>query len=147
MEILDIKKELAGNAYPGRGTRVPLYVLGSSMFGASLAAQLGLPYAFASHFAPQRAKRRHIAARRPAEPEIDAPRVQLGQCAELLGNHEWRVIGKHDAARAQSNGLRVRRDVRDQHRGGARCDRRHVVVLGVPDAPIAAGLGGPRKVD
>ena len=41
------------NAYPGRGTRVPLYVLGSSMFGASLAAQLGLPYAFASHFAPQ----------------------------------------------------------------------------------------------
>lgn len=42
----------AVNAYPGRGTRVPLYVLGSSMFGASLAAQLGLPYAFASHFAP-----------------------------------------------------------------------------------------------
>ena len=41
------------NAYPGRGTRVPLYILGSSMFGASLAAQLGLPYAFASHFAPQ----------------------------------------------------------------------------------------------
>lgn len=41
------------NAYPGRGTGVPLYILGSSMFGASLAAQLGLPYAFASHFAPQ----------------------------------------------------------------------------------------------
>ncbi len=41
------------NAYPGRGTRVPLYVLGSSMFGASLAAQFGLPYSFASHFAPQ----------------------------------------------------------------------------------------------
>ncbi len=43
----------AVNAYPGRGTNVPLYVLGSSMFGASLAAQFGLPYAFASHFAPQ----------------------------------------------------------------------------------------------
>lgn len=43
----------AVNAYPGRGTRVPLFVLGSSMFGASLAAQLGLPYAYASHFAPQ----------------------------------------------------------------------------------------------
>lgn len=41
------------NAYPGRGTRVPLWVLGSSLFGASLAAQLGLPYSFASHFAPQ----------------------------------------------------------------------------------------------
>lgn len=43
----------AVNAYPGRGTRVPLVILGSSLFGASLAAQLGLPYAFASHFAPQ----------------------------------------------------------------------------------------------
>lgn len=43
----------AVNAYPGRGTNVPLTILGSSMFGASLAAQLGLPYSFASHFAPQ----------------------------------------------------------------------------------------------
>ncbi len=42
----------AVNAYPGRGTNVPLFILGSSMFGSSLAAQLGLPYSFASHFAP-----------------------------------------------------------------------------------------------
>jgi luciferase family oxidoreductase group 1 len=40
-------------AIPGRGTQVPLYILGSSLFGAELAAQLGLPYAFASHFAPR----------------------------------------------------------------------------------------------
>ncbi|GGH66796.1 LLM class flavin-dependent oxidoreductase [Rothia aerolata] len=40
------------NATPGKGTHVPLYILGSSLFGASLAAALGLPYAFASHFAP-----------------------------------------------------------------------------------------------
>jgi luciferase family oxidoreductase group 1 len=40
-------------AIPGRGTHVPLYVLGSSLFGAELAARLGLPYAFASHFAPR----------------------------------------------------------------------------------------------
>lgn len=40
------------NATPGRGTHVPLYILGSSLFGAQLAAALGLPYAFASHFAP-----------------------------------------------------------------------------------------------
>ncbi|MFW7413712.1 LLM class flavin-dependent oxidoreductase [Demequina sp. SO4-18] len=39
-------------ATPGKGTHVPLYILGSSLFGAQLAAQLGLPYAFASHFAP-----------------------------------------------------------------------------------------------
>lgn len=39
-------------AVPGAGTNVPLWILGSSNFGASLAAELGLPYAFASHFAP-----------------------------------------------------------------------------------------------
>jgi luciferase family oxidoreductase group 1 len=41
------------DAIPGKGTNVPLYILGSSLFGAKLAAALGLPYAFASHFAPQ----------------------------------------------------------------------------------------------
>ncbi|MGO3148372.1 MAG: LLM class flavin-dependent oxidoreductase [Leucobacter sp.] len=41
------------NAYPGRGTKIPLTILGSSLFGANLAAQLGFPYSFASHFAPQ----------------------------------------------------------------------------------------------
>lgn len=40
-------------AVPGSGTRVPLWILGSSLFGAQLAAELGLPYGFASHFAPQ----------------------------------------------------------------------------------------------
>ncbi len=39
-------------AVPGAGSNVPLWILGSSLFGAQLAAQLGLPYAFASHFAP-----------------------------------------------------------------------------------------------
>ena len=39
-------------AFPGAGTRVPVWILGSSLFGAQLAAALGLPYAFASHFAP-----------------------------------------------------------------------------------------------
>lgn len=39
-------------AVPGAGTEVPLWILGSSLYGAQLAALLGLPYAFASHFAP-----------------------------------------------------------------------------------------------
>jgi luciferase family oxidoreductase group 1 len=39
-------------AVPGQGTNVPVWMLGSSLFGAQLAAYLGLPYAFASHFAP-----------------------------------------------------------------------------------------------
>lgn len=40
-------------ATPGAGTQVPIWLLGSSLFSAQLAAQLGLPYAFASHFAPR----------------------------------------------------------------------------------------------
>jgi len=39
-------------AVPGTGTNVPIWILGSSLYGAQLAAELGLPYAFASHFAP-----------------------------------------------------------------------------------------------
>ena len=47
------KSKIAGvQAIPGAGSMVPLYILGSSLFGASLAGALGLPYAFASHFAP-----------------------------------------------------------------------------------------------
>jgi luciferase family oxidoreductase group 1 len=40
------------NAVPGAGTNVPIWILGSSLYGAQLAAGLGLPFAFASHFAP-----------------------------------------------------------------------------------------------
>jgi luciferase family oxidoreductase group 1 len=43
----------AVHAIPGEGLKVPLYILGSSTYGAQLAAALGLPFAFASHFAPQ----------------------------------------------------------------------------------------------
>jgi alkanesulfonate monooxygenase SsuD/methylene tetrahydromethanopterin reductase-like flavin-dependent oxidoreductase (luciferase family) len=39
-------------AVPGAGLDVPVWILGSSLFGAQLAAALGLPFAFASHFAP-----------------------------------------------------------------------------------------------
>ncbi|CAN5741001.1 hypothetical protein BH24ACT6_BH24ACT6_06370 [soil metagenome] len=58
-DVLELDGYLSGetripgvHATPGRGTNVPLYILGSSLFGAQLAAMLGLPYAFASHFAP-----------------------------------------------------------------------------------------------
>lgn len=51
--LLSAKSPIDGvRAIPGQGTHVPLYILGSSLFGAELAASLGLPYAFASHFAP-----------------------------------------------------------------------------------------------
>ena len=51
--LLEGDERLPIQATPGQGSKVPLYILGSSLFGAQLAAALGLPYAFASHFAPQ----------------------------------------------------------------------------------------------
>lgn len=67
-------------ATPGRGTRVPLYILGSSLFGASLAAALGLPFAFASHFAPDALEEAVPLYRenfRPSE-QLDRPHVIAG---------------------------------------------------------------------
>lgn len=58
-DVVELHSYLSGRsripgveAIPGKNTHVPLYILGSSLFGAQLAAQLGLPYSFASHFAP-----------------------------------------------------------------------------------------------
>ena len=52
--LLDDESPIPGvRAIPGQGTHVPLYMLGSSLFGSQLAAELGLPYAFASQFAPR----------------------------------------------------------------------------------------------
>lgn len=48
----DVQEGQKIRAVPGMGTHVPLWILGSSLFGAQLAGMLGLPYAFASHFAP-----------------------------------------------------------------------------------------------
>lgn len=50
--LAEAKSGQTVRAVPGAGTEVPLWILGSSTFGAELAASLGLPYAFASHFAP-----------------------------------------------------------------------------------------------
>ena len=49
----DVEEGQSLRAIPGMGTKVPIWILGSSLYGAQLAAHLGLPYAFASHFAPE----------------------------------------------------------------------------------------------
>lgn len=53
MDYLSSEPRNPVKAVPGMGSNVPIWILGSSLFGAQLAAHLGLPYAFASHFAPQ----------------------------------------------------------------------------------------------
>jgi luciferase family oxidoreductase group 1 len=67
-------------AVPGAGLEVPLWILGSSLFGAQLAAALGLPFAFASHFAPQmmmQAIEIYRSTFRPSA-QLDKPYVMLG---------------------------------------------------------------------
>ncbi len=67
-------------AVPGAGLRVPLWILGSSLFGAQLAALLGLPYAFASHFAPAAMDDALAEYRRRFESsrQLDRPHAMLG---------------------------------------------------------------------
>ncbi len=66
---------LGVRAIPGEGTEVPVWILGSSLFGAQLAAHLGLPYAFASHFAPQMLREAAEIYRRDFQPStfLDKP--------------------------------------------------------------------------
>ncbi|KAF0677027.1 LLM class flavin-dependent oxidoreductase [Profundibacterium mesophilum] len=66
-------------AHPGEGTHVPVWMLGSSLFGAQLAAHLGLPYAFASHFAPAALEQALDVYRRSFRPSqsLDRPHVML----------------------------------------------------------------------
>src|SRR4051794_190662 len=86
-DVLELQAYLAGesrvpgvDAIPGKGSKVPLYILGSSMFGATLAAALGLPYAFASHFAPQMLEPAVAAYRREFKPseQLAEPYVIAG---------------------------------------------------------------------
>nr|WP_269810325.1 LLM class flavin-dependent oxidoreductase [Kineosporia rhizophila] len=83
-DVVELQGFLAGEskvrgvqAIPGKNTRVPLYILGSSLFGAQLAAALGLPYAFASHFAPSALQDAVAIYRRDFKPsaQLDHPHV------------------------------------------------------------------------
>ncbi len=101
-DVLELQAYLTGdslipgvNATPGRGTGVPLYLLGSSLFGASLAAALGLPYAFASHFAPAALQEAVALYRREFRPS-----AQLAQPYVMAGVH---VIAAGTTAEAQEH--------------------------------------------
>ncbi len=69
----------AVRALPGEGTQVPLWILGSSLYGAQLAAHLGLPYAFAAHFAPDALEQAFRVYR-----ESFRPSAQLGRPRAML---------------------------------------------------------------
>jgi luciferase family oxidoreductase group 1 len=85
-DVLELQDYLSDNprqrvlAVPGKGAKVPLWILGSSLFGAQLAAHLGLPYAFASHFAPAQMMQAVALYRANFKPsaQLAEPYVMLG---------------------------------------------------------------------
>ena len=83
-------------AIPGTGTRVPIWILGSSLYGAQLAAHLGLPYALASHFAPG-----------DLEPAIEVYRTTFRPSAQLA--EPWLMLAFNVfAAGSDAEGRRLR---------------------------------------
>lgn len=80
MDYMSAEPRQAVQAVPGKGLNVPLWILGSSLFGAQLAAALGLPYAFASHFAPQQMMQAIELYRTTFQPSshLEKPYVMLG---------------------------------------------------------------------
>jgi luciferase family oxidoreductase group 1 len=95
------------HAYPGRGTGVPLYILGSSLFGAKLAALLGLPYAFASHFAPAALQDAVALYRREFQPsaQLERPYVIAGANVIAADNQADADDQFHKAKRARVRAL------------------------------------------
>ncbi|SLN49335.1 Limonene 1,2-monooxygenase [Roseivivax jejudonensis] len=83
-------------AHPGEGTEVPLWILGSSLHGAEVAARLGLPYAFASHFAPAALER-----------AFELYRARFTPSAQLSRPHAMLAINVF-AAETDAEGRRLR---------------------------------------
>jgi luciferase family oxidoreductase group 1 len=83
VELMDLMSDQPRQhirAVPGTGAKVPVWILGSSLFGSQLAAMLGLPYAFASHFAPAQMMQAIELYRENFKPsaQLDRPYVMLG---------------------------------------------------------------------
>lgn len=108
-DVVELQAFLAGDerlgitATPGAGSKVPLTILGSSLYGAQLAAMLGLSYAFASHFAPDALDEALDIYRRQFRPsaQLDAPyamaafncfAADTGEEAELLASSQHQAF-------------------------------------------------------
>jgi luciferase family oxidoreductase group 1 len=109
-DVLELQGYLRGqsripgvSAYPGEGTDVPLYILGSSLFGAGLAAALGLPYAFASHFAPDALHEAITLYRREFKPSEQLDKPHLMAAFNVIATED-----QADAERQQQEVMRSR---------------------------------------
>ena len=123
-DVLELQGYLSGEsripgvvAVPGAGTNVPLYILGSSLFGARLAAMLGLPYAFASHFAPaalldaiELYRREFRPSEQLAEPYAIAGVNVIAADSDDDALEQWQTVRRYRVARFVAPG----RDLTDE---------------------------------
>jgi luciferase family oxidoreductase group 1 len=95
-------------AVPGEGLRVPIWILGSSLFGAQLAAVLGLPFAFASHFAPDMMRDAIRIYRERFEPsaQLERPHAMLGANVLVADSDEQ---ARHQFTSQQQSFINLRR--------------------------------------
>ncbi len=91
--------------------------------------------------AAQRPRRRLVRSRGTAQAQVDPAGVERVQGAELLGDDQGGVVGQHDPAGADADGLRRRRHCADDDRGRGAGDARHVVMLGQPVAIVTQPFG------
>lgn len=113
-DVLELQAYLAGEsrvpgvqAVPGGGTDVPLYILGSSTFGAQLAAALGLPHAFASHFAPDSLVEAGVTYRRDFQPsaQLAEPHFIVGVNVVAADDHDDAVQQFETTRRTRVRGM------------------------------------------
>ena len=116
-DVVELHSYLAGRsrlpgveAIPGKGTNVPLYILGSSLFGAQLAAQLGLPYSFASHFAPTHLEQAVSTYRETYQPSEQHPEPYVIAAVNVTAADTVETAQEHfaDVARARVRSMAAR---------------------------------------
>jgi luciferase family oxidoreductase group 1 len=150
-DVLDLQGYFSGesrvtgvDAIPGSGTNVPLYILGSSLFGAQLAAQLGLPYAFASHFAPTHllnavAKYRNdfCPSEQLAEPYVIAGVNVIASDTDDDAQQQFLEVARRRVSRFLSVPRELSDDEADQilasPEGGQIAQMMHYAAVGTPD--------------
>lgn len=152
-DVLDLQAYLGDEsrvpgvrAIPGQHTDIPLYILGSSLFGAQVAAALGLPYAFASHFAPAALQDAVTLYRREFRPsaQLSEPYVIAGVAAIVDDDADVAADQMVRAKRARVSAL--------FGRGRTFTDDEADAILSMPQGRQIdemmryAGVGTPREV-
>ncbi len=153
-DVMELQAYLGGSsrvqgvqAIPGAGTNVPLYILGSSLFGAQLAAKFGLPYGFASHFAPGHLLEAVALYRREFEPsdQLEQPYVIAGVNviaaeADADAQRQFRDVSRRRVARFLSVPRELTDDEADQvlqsPQGRQIADMMRYMAVGTPDVVI-----------